>query len=92
MKKYEMFKKQRSELQSKIKTELKECNDIIKQENDLYQELREIKDNNNIIDENIETLKSSLNSCVSVLTLYNEFTNNNKIFQNDIYVQSQIKS
>eukprot|EP01084_Bolivina_argentea_P282459 483501_1 len=79
-KKYEMLKEQRTELQNKIKTELKKCNDMIKQENDLYQELGEIKDNENMIDDNIGRLKSSLDSCVSILKLYNEFTKNNKMY------------
>eukprot|EP01084_Bolivina_argentea_P056994 104205_1 len=77
-KEYNTLTQQRIYLQNKIKREFKECNGMIQRENDLFQQLQDTLNKNKCVEADIETLKSSSASCVSVIKLYNEFMEQNK--------------
>eukprot|EP01084_Bolivina_argentea_P081251 147146_1 len=53
---------------------------MIQNENELFQRLHQTKCNKNVTDKENEILKLSSQKCVSVIKLYNEFMENNKIY------------
>ena len=55
----------------------KKCDELTEKENEMYKKLKQIEHNKSITTQNIQTLKLSLNSCLSVMKLYNDFMDNN---------------
>eukprot|EP01084_Bolivina_argentea_P243423 408085_1 len=77
-KQYEILKKQRIELQNKIKREFVKCNEMIGAENKLFVMVKQNLNDNCCVEKQIEQFKSSSNMCLSVIKLYNDFMENNK--------------
>eukprot|EP01083_Nonionella_stella_P310630 1104467_1 len=79
-KQYEVSKQKRVELQNNIKKKFAECNVMIKRENELVQQLQDTMQGKL----QIEALRVSSRTCVTVIKSYNDFMKNNKQYMDDI--------
>ena len=84
--KYQTLKQSRIDITDKIYELFENCNDMIQRENKMFKQLQQRENQQNRIDKNVKTLKSSLQSCLSVIEAYDEF-----IAQNNKYI-NQIKA
>eukprot|EP01084_Bolivina_argentea_P260919 440779_1 len=75
---YIELKNNRIELQKKIQFDFKKCNDMINQENALFCSVQEAEINKKQNDVQMETLKLSTTTCVSVIEQYNNFMQQSK--------------
>ena len=79
-KQYEAMKLQRLKLSDSVSVLIQKCNELIEKENRLFKQLEIEKSQEKDIDLNIKQIETSLNSCRSVVDLYNGFRQKTNVY------------
>ena len=84
-KQYQQLKQQRINAQTQIKQLIKDCNDMIKKENNMYKKVQKKEAIKNKTIENVNSMKASFEAGVFVIKLYNNFIENNTKYIDKIH-------